>query len=419
MIRPDESKALGGVPSSVEVVDAFDEFMHAFEAYKDVNDRRLTEIEERLTADVVTTDKMARIDRALDEHRRAVDELVLKARRPALAQADRAMLTGGELAHKAAFDAYIRKGETVGLSSPEIKALEASTPGDGGFLVPDSTAREIGRLVAEISPIRAIASVREISVATYRKPFAITGMTTGWAGETDARPETVTPTLAELEFPAMELYAMPAATPTLLEDSAVNLDEWISAEVQTAFAEQEGAAFVTGDGVKKPTGFLDYTPVADGSWSWGNIGYLATGVSGAFPASDPSDVLVDLVYALKSGHRANGHWVMNRRTQSEIRKLKDADGHYLWQPPAQAGGTATLMNFPIAESEDMPDIGADSFAVAYGDFRQGYLIVDRRGVRVLRDPYSSKPYVLFYTTKRVGGGVQNFEAIKLLKFGVS
>ena len=413
-----ETKALDGAPGAIEVADAFDDFMSAFEAYKEANEERLSEIEQRLAADAVTTDKMARIDRALDEHRRQVDELVLKSRRPQLGRGERPA-SSDELAHKAAFETYVRNGETAGLTMLERKALSAETPGEGGFLVPDSTEREIGRLVAEVSPIRAIAAVREISVATYRKPFATTGMVTGWAGETDARPETDTPTLVELEFPAMELYAMPAATTSLLEDSAVNLDEWIASEVRTAFAEQEGSAFVSGDGDKKPTGFLDYTKVADASWSWGNIGYIATGVSGDFPASDESDVLIDLVYALKAGHRANAHWVMNRSTQGAIRKLKDADGHYLWQPPAQAGGTATLMNFPIAEAEDMPDIAADAYAIAIGDFRQGYLVVDRRGVTVLRDPYSSKPYVLFYTTKRVGGGVQNFEAIKLLKFGTS
>ncbi|MHA1523458.1 MAG: phage major capsid protein, partial [Alphaproteobacteria bacterium] len=202
-------------------------------------------------------------------------------------------------------------------------------------------------------------------------------------------------------------------------DSAVDIDAWIASEVQIAFAEQESTAFVTGDGTNKPKGFLNYTNVADASWSWGNIGYLKTGVSGGFAASNQSDILVDLIYTLKAGYRANSHWVMNRKTQGEIRKLKDADGNYLWQPPAQAGGTATLMNFPIAEAEDMPDIAANSFSVAFGDFGQGYLVVDRRGIHVLRDPFTSKPYVLFYTTKRVGGGVQNFEAIKLLKFGTT
>ena len=176
---------------------------------------------------------------------------------------------------------------------------------------------------------------------------------------------------------------------------------------------------MSGNGVNKPRGFLSYTNVANDSWSWGNVGYVATGVSGSFPASNPSDKLLDLVYSVKSGYRGNAHFVMNRQTQAQIRKFKDADGVYLWQPSLSAGEAPRLMNVPIAEAEDMPDISADSFAMAYGDFRRGYLIVDRLGVRVLRDPYTAKPYVLFYTTKRVGGGVQNFEAIRLLKFSAS
>ncbi len=149
------------------------------------------------------------------------------------------------------------------------------------------------------------------------------------------------------------------------------------------------------------------------------MGYLATGVAGGFSAANPSDKLIDLIYALKAGYRQNANWVMNRKTQGAIRKFKDAQGNYIWQPPASLDAKASLMNFAITESEHMPDIGTDTYALALGDFRQGYLIVDRVGIRILRDPYSSKPYVLFYTTKRVGGGVQNFEAIKLMKFGVS
>jgi HK97 family phage major capsid protein len=209
---------------------------------------------------------------------------------------------------------------------------------------------------------------------------------------------------------------MPAASATLLEDSAVNIDEWLASEVEQTFAVQEGTAFVSGDGTNKPKGFLAYTTVANASWEWAKIGYVATGEAGDFPADDPSDVLVDLIYALKAGYRQNGHFVMNRKTQSAVRKFKDTGGAYLWQPPAAANGHATLMTFPLVEAEDMPDIAADSYAIAFGDFRRGYLIVDRQGVRVLRDPYSAKPYVLFYTTKRVGGGVQDFDAIKLLKF---
>ena len=197
------------------------------------------------------------------------------------------------------------------------------------------------------------------------------------------------------------------------------MNSWIAQEVEVAFAEQEGTAFVNGDAVNKPRGFLNYPTVAETSWTWGNLGYVATGVSGALPASNPSDVLVDTVFALKAGYRQNASWVMNRKTQGAIRKLKDVNGEYLWQPSAVAGGKSTLMGFNVVEAEDMPNIGANSMSAAFGDFSRGYLVVDRVGVRVLRDPYSAKPYVLFYTTKRVGGGVQDFDAIKLLKFGVS
>jgi HK97 family phage major capsid protein len=284
-------------------------------------------------------------------------------------------------------------------------------------VVPDETERSINRAVRDISPIRAIAGIRQVSGSVYKKPFAVTGAETGWVGETAARPETDTPTLAELAFPTMELYAMPAATQALLDDAAVDIDQWVAEEVRIAFAEQEGAAFVAGNGTSQPRGFLDYPKVANGSWSWGNIGTIATGVSGGFPATDPADRLIDLVYAVRAGYRGNAHFVFNRATQSVIRKMKDGDGTYLWQPSAKPGAASTLISFPVAESEDMPDIAAGSHAVAFGDFRRGYLIVDRVGIRVLRDPYSAKPYVLFYTTKRVGGGVQDFEAIKLLAFG--
>src|SRR5690606_17635945 len=163
------------------------------------------------------------------------------------------------------------------------------------------------------------------------------GPAVGWVGETAARPQTNTPTLDELQFPTAELYAMPAATPSLLEDSVVDLDQWIAAEIETAFAEQEGDAFINGDGSSKPQGLLNYTQVAESSWAWDKIGYVATGIDGDWPESDPADILIDTVYALKAGYRQNAHWVMNRKTQAAIRKLKDGDGNYVWQPPAAPG----------------------------------------------------------------------------------
>jgi HK97 family phage major capsid protein len=214
----------------------------------------------------------------------------------------------------------------------------------------------------------------------------------------------------------MELYAMPAATQTLLDDAVVDIENWIAEEVESAFAEQESAAFVNGDGVNKPKGFLTTDTVEEEIWEWGRLGTVNTG-GATFPADNPSDVLVDLIYTLKSGYRQNASFVMNRKTQSAIRRFKDDNGQSLWAPPASIGQVATLMGFPVVEAEDMPDIGLNACAIAFGDFKRGYLIVDRAAMRVLRDPYSAKPYVLFYTTKRVGGGVQDYAAIKLLKLG--
>ena len=399
-----------------DLADAFGDFMTTFEAFKEANDEKLAEIERRLGADVVTTDKVERISKALDQQKRALDDLSLKRVRPQLGDSGR---KAAPSEHKAAFDAYLRRGDERAMRALDLKAMSIGSGADGGYLVPDEIEAEIGKRLAHISPIRSIASVRQVSSAVLKKPFSKTGPAVGWVAETAARPQTNSPTLEELQFPTAELYAMPAATPALLEDAVVDLDQWIAAEIETAFAEQEGTAFVNGNGTNKPKGFLDYAIVVDGSWTWGNVGYIATGVAGALPASNPSDKLIDLVYALKAGYRQNANWVMNRKTQAAIRKLKDADGNYLWQPPATPGSRAMLMGFPLVEAEDMPDAATDGTPIAFGDFARGYLVVDRTGVRVLRDPYSAKPYVLFYTTKRVGGGVQDFDAIKLLKYGTS
>ncbi|MGQ3211625.1 phage major capsid protein [Shinella sp.] len=396
---------------------AFDDFMEAFEVFKETNDRRLGEIEQKMTADVVTRDKVDRINRAMDEQKRVLDQLALKRARPALGGSGEGNLEVAE--HKAAFSAYMRRGDDAALRALESKAMSVGSAADGGYLVPPETDTDIGRRLSAASPIRALATVRQVSGTVLKKPFATTGMAAGWVAETAARPQTGNAQLAELSFPTMELYAMPAATPALLDDAAVDVESWISSEIDIVFGEQEGTAFVSGDGTNKPKGFLSYTNVAEASWSWGNIGYIATRAAGAFKASNPSDTLFDTIYALKAGHRQNGTFVMNRKTQGAIRKFKDADGNYLWRPPASVGQSASLLGFAIAEAEDMPDVAADSFSIAFGDFRSGYLVVDRTGVRVLRDPYSAKPYVLFYTTKRVGGGVQNFEAIKLVKFAAS
>ena len=377
-----ETKAGGSVGA------AFEEFMRAFEAYKDTNDERLSELERRSAAAPLIDDKLARLDRALDETKRVADRLAVKAQRPHLGGAG-ALETAAVRDHRRAFDEYVRKGETANLARLEAKALAVTTNSgaDGGYLVPPETERAVMSALKDISPIRAIASVRQVSGSVYKKPLA-----------------------------TKEIYSMPAATATLLDDAAVNIDEWIAEEVRDTFALQEGTAFVKGNGTTEPKGFMSYDKAAAGSEPWGEIGFIKTGANGAFPGSSPSDKLIDLVYTLNASYRAGGTFIFNRGTQAVIRKMKDDEGNYLWQPAVAAGLPAQLMGYPVVESEDMPAITTGSYSIAFGDFRRGYLIVDRVGIRVLRDPYSSKPYVLFYTTKRVGGGVQDFNAIKLLQF---
>ncbi|HET6492106.1 MAG TPA: phage major capsid protein [Burkholderiales bacterium] len=409
-----ETKA--GLPADAAVTHA--ELMRAFDEFKEMNDQKLSE---KRSVDVLLEEKIDRLDSVIAAQTQRLEAMELKHARPAIGSEPRPTESANQPAieHKAAFDAYVRGGDSANLRALEHKALSGGSNPDGGFLVPAEIEYKIGERLFNISPVRSLASIRIISSNIYKKPMMATGAVAGWVGEADARAQTTTPTLDELSFPAMELYAMPAATTNLLEDSAVDIDEWLAQEVDRVFAAQEGAAFVTGDGNNKPKGFVSYNNVANASWTWGNIGYVSSGVAGGFPATAPSDVLVDLIFALKAGYRQNAAFVMNRKTQSLIRKFKDTTNNYIWQPPASPSGRASLMNFPVHDVEDMPDIAANSLSVAFGDFKRGYLIVDRAGVTVLRDPYSAKPYVLFYTTKRVGGGVQDYDAIKLLKFAVS
>ena len=294
--------------------------------------------------------------------------------------------------------------------------MSVAVPAEGGHVAPPEVAATIDRRLTASSPIRRIATVRVTGSGTFRKPVAINAPATGWVSETAVRPETATPTLDLLNFPVGEIYAMAAATQTLLDDAIVDIDQWLAGEIAERFAIAEGAAFVTGDGINKPKGFLAVPSAAEASVQWGQLGYLATGAAGAFPATNPVDRLVDLTYAPRTPYRGNASFVMNRRTVGTVRKFKDGHGNYIWQPSLVAGQPATLLGFAVHECEDMPDVAADAMAIAFGDFARGYLVVDRADVRILRDPYSSKPFVLFYVTKRVGGGVQDFDAIKLLKF---
>lgn len=391
-----------------------EEALRLFEAFKDANDERLAAIAAK-RPDPLLEDRVARIESALQR-------VETKAER-----AERAGVVGlrpgvgadpAEPAHKSAWAAYLRRGDESQMAALELKALSAGSPTDGGYISPPDLDRRIEKRLQESSPMRQIATVRTTGATIFRRIFSTTAAGAGWAAETAGRPQGATPTLSMIEATTFELFANLAATQTLLDDAYVDVEEWIASECEEAFSGQERAVFVNGDGVGKPKGFLAYPVVADASQGWGQLGYLATGVAGGFPTTAPVEKLIDLIFAPKAIYRQNARFVMNRRTLAAVRKLKDQNNAYIWRP-ADAAGDSTVLGYPVTEIEDMPNIATDTMAIAFGDFQRGYLIVDRAGVRVLRDPYSAKPYVLFYVTKRVGGAVQNFDAIKLLKFGAS
>lgn len=396
----------------------------AFAAFKDEHQAEISGINARF-ADVVQAEKVERINAEITRLQGALDEtnaLLAAARLGGGTPTDRSE-TAASRAHASAFNQFFRRGVEAGLRDLEVKAaLRTDSDPDGGYVVPDQMEQIIDRVLGSVSAMRAIASVISISAGSYKKLVNQGGAAAGWVGERQARPETASPRLAELAFPAMEIYANPAATQTLLDDARVDIAAWLAEEVSTAFAEAEAAAFITGDGVNRPRGILAYDTIANSSYAWGKIGYTASGVAAALTDASHNgvDALIDLVYGLKQGYRQNARFLMNRSLQAAIRKLKSkTEELYLWQPPIQAGQPATLLGYPISDDDNMPDIAAGTFPIAFGDFRRGYLIVDRFGIRVLRDPFTNKPYVHFYTTKRVGGGVQDFEAVKLLKIAAS
>jgi HK97 family phage major capsid protein len=391
----------------------------SFEAFKAENDKRLAEIEKKGSVDVVLAEKVDRINADLGELNKMkaqIDSIEASAGR--LQGGGNPELNKAKQAHTEAFNQFFRKGVDGGLRDLEVQAaLTTNSDPDGGYLVPEETDMEINRVLATVSSMRMLARVQPVGSATYKKLHNAGGSTSGWVGEEEARTETDTPVLKQMDFPTMELYANPAATQSMLDDGMFDIESWLANEVSVEFAEEEGAAFITGNGIKKPRGILGYTAVANASYAWGSVGYVASGASGAFVAApNGGDCLISLQHALKSGYRNNGTFMMNDLTFEAVRKLKDSNGAYLWRPGLESGSSDTLLGKPVSVDDNMPDIAANSYSIAFGDFQRGYIITDRSGARVLRDPYTNKPFVHFYTTKRVGGGIQDFAAIKLLKF---
>ncbi|WP_434286758.1 phage major capsid protein [Celeribacter sp. SCSIO 80788] len=336
--------------------------------------------------------------------------------RPALSAAQEV-----DMSHKSAFTTYVRNGDDDALRglALEGKSMSTAVNGDGGYLVDPQTSDAIKSVLKSTASIRSIANVVNVEATSYDVLIDTTDLGSGWVTETGTVGETATPTIDRISIPLYELSALPKASQRLLDDSAFDIEAWLAGRIADKFASAEASAFINGDGVDKPTGILNHTQVDNDSWAWGSLGYIVTGTDGGFDATDPADAIVELVYALGAQYRANGTFVMNSKTAGQVRKLKDADGRFLWSDGLAAGEPARLMGYPVLIAEDMPDIASDAAAIAFGDFNAGYTVAERPDVRILRDPFSAKPHVLFYATKRVGGDVSDFAAIKLLKFGTA
>lgn len=334
-----------------------------------------------------------------------------------------AMSTAAEEAtpHRKAIAAYLRAGDESGLRAVtmERKGLTTDAVSEGGFLIDRQTSDRIATVLRGGASIRSVANVVTVEAGSYDVLVDHSELVTGWATETAATVETAASLVERISIPLHELAAMPKASQRLLDDAAFDLEGWLADTIAEKFSRVENAAFVAGDGIDKPTGFLNYPIVPTDAWAWGALGYVTTGAAGDFNRTDPADAVVDLVYSLGARYRSNAVFVMNSKTAGTVRKMKDADGRFLWSESISTEQPARLMGYRVITSEDMPDIAPDRTAIAFGDFRAGYTVAQRADMRILRDPYSAKPHVQFYASVRVGGDVTDFAAIKLLKFGAN
>ncbi|WCR09412.1 phage major capsid protein [Paracoccus stylophorae] len=320
-----------------------------------------------------------------------------------------------EVPHQKAFNAYLRSGDDDGLRGLVIEEKGLTVASDGGFLAAPQVAETVQNVLRSGASLRRLANVVAVESSAYEVLVDKGDMGAGWASEADMA-ETVPGGIERISIPVHELSAMPKASQRLLDDAAFDVEAWLAERIADKFARSEAAAFIRGDGVAKPRGILSYPTAPNGSATEGQIGTVLSGALGDFDAAAPADVLIDLVYALGAEYRANASFVLNSKTAARIRKMKDADGRFLWTDALSSGQAPQLLGYPVLISEDMPDMDVEATAVAFGDFRAAYTIVERPDLRVLRDPFSAKPHVLFYATKRVGGGITDFRAVKLMKF---
>ena len=442
-----QTKDASGVP--VEIKELFDGFRKDLVALRKTHAEEMAEVKKRGSADVVVRDQVKRMEQGVDKLKADIDTLFKKASRPQIAAGDAksveietkanlevAAWVGADgdatkgaahrVAYKAAFDRMVRRGKDA-LSHDEVKTLSVGSSPDGGFYVEPARADFIVQRLRETSAMRDLATVQSISAPSLKIPVDRDDVGYEWVGEQSTRNATTTAQVGEMEIPVHEVSAMPKATQNMLDDAGFDIEGWVNQKIVDRFGRAENTAFVTGNGTSRPRGFLTGTPVttADASRAFGALQYIATGASGAFATASASvsqaDKMLDLIYAFNAGYRQNLAWAMNKTTLAAVRKFKDQQGNYIYDPRLGAGGVIDMvLGYKVAEFADMADFTtANAYAIALGDWKRGYLIVDKQGLRQLRDPYTDKPRVLFYTTKRVGGAVIDSDAIKLLKFGTS
>lgn len=391
--------------TSANVVQLVQELNAAFDAFKVENNKREENIKKGVI-DALQETKLNAMEQSIADLQAAVDQanqgmaaLRLSGTQESVADA----------AYTDAFKAHMRSGDIQA-------SLNKGVAEEGGLLAPTEWDRSLEKRLLILSPIRSIAKVQKTSKASFTKLFTEHGMTSGWVGETDARPETGTPKFKQISYSTGEIYVNPSATQTMLDDAEINLESWLMGEIDQEIALKESQAFLTGDGVNKPHGLLTYVEGGANAAKhpWGAIKVVPSNAASTITA----DSLIDLVYSLPAAYASNARFILNRKTLALIRKLKDGQGNYLWQPSFVAGQPSTILGFPVTEVADMPDVDANAVALMFGDFSQGYMVLDRVGIRVLRDPYTHKPHISFYTTKRVGGGLLNPDCMKAMKISV-
>jgi HK97 family phage major capsid protein len=381
---------------------ALDTLGEAFHEFKHTNDERLQQLEKKGTVDPLVQTKMERIqDR--------INQVEITLRRPAIETK-----SSEETRDTTSLMDYVRKGQED--PSLQVKALTSASDASGGILIPKPVIDKIHSTLQSYSSLRSIARVKEISTDALELLLDKGHADVGWVAETAERPETTTPEFAKLRIPVHQVYAKPRASQKLLDDACIDLESWLIAKIADRMAEAENQTFVSGDGTNKPKGFLTYPTVALGDGRWGSFEEIRSGKDGII---DDPDIMMKLFHALKPQYLKGAVWLMSRSTCAAVRQLKDAHGQYLWQPGLLAGTPSSLLGHPVIISDDMPALtrGTVSKAIAFGNWYEGYQIVDRSGISLLRDPYSAKPYVEFYATKRVGGDVINFDAIKIVHCG--